>query len=258
HRAPVLLEPLSSPFHGDHAEIFAGRLQRIFNGSSNIGMMFTRRQFGGASTALWSVDSRLKLSPNWVFAGQFMQSKSGVLSAGSAQMDRGNAIFAELRRAGRRFNSTTTYQDRDAAFAGNDLGFFRRADIRQLRQNLSYQWRPESSALLSAGPFSSAQAAYDHNDVLQDWYADLPMQFNFKGPTALSFGRMESFERYQEIGFRKSSSYITFSSDKWRVVGFRASCSQGKEINFFPPPVVPPALGNTPQPSPRRTTPPPT
>ncbi len=70
-RAPGLLEPLDSPLRGEHAEIFAGRLQRTFNGSSNVGVMFTRRQFGGASTTLLSVDSRLKLGPNWVLAGQF-------------------------------------------------------------------------------------------------------------------------------------------------------------------------------------------
>ena len=240
-RAPGLLEPVGSPLHGDHAEIFAGRLQRIFNGSSNLGVMFTRRQFGGASTSLWSVDSRLKLGPNWVLASQFMQ--SGVIVPG-APIDLGNAIFAELRHVGRRFNSSTTYQDRDANFAGNDLGFFRRTDIRQLRQNLSYQWRPEGGMLTSAGPLVSAQAAYDHNGVLQDWFADLPLQFNFKGPTSFSFGRTESFERYQGIGFRKQSSYVTFSTDKLRMVGLHASYAQGMEINFFPAAGVVPALGN--------------
>jgi Domain of unknown function (DUF5916) len=240
-RAPGLLEPLTSPLRGDHAEIFAGRLQRIFSGSSNLGVMFTRRQFGGASTSLWSIDSRLKLGPNWILAGQFMQ--SGAIARG-VTLDSANAIFAELRHVGRRFNSSTTYQDRDANFAGNDLGFFRRTDIRQFRQNLSYQWRPEGGALTSAGPLFSAQAVYDHNGVLQDWFADLPLQFNFKGPASFSFGRTESFERYQGIGFRKQSSYVTFSTDKLRMIGLRASYAQGMEINFFPAAGVLPALGN--------------
>lgn len=240
-RAPGLLELLSSPEYGDRAEIFAGRLQRVFNGSSNIGVMFTRRQFGGASTTLWSVDSRLKLGANWIATGQFMQ--SGV-SANGAQMDLGKAIFGELRHAGRRFNSITTYQDRDPLFAGNDVGFFRRTDVRELRENLSYQWRPEDGLIQSAGPSFYAEAVYDHKGVLQDWIADLPLRFTFKGPASLSFGRTDSFERYQNIGFRKNSSYVTFSSDKWRFVGLRASYSQGMEINFFPAAGQIPMLGN--------------
>ncbi len=241
-RAPGLLEPVGSPLRGEHAEIFAGRLQRIFNGSSSLGAMFTRRQFGGSSTTLWSLDSRLKLGPNWIFAGQFMRSSIAGLT--TVAQGTGNAIFAELRHAGRKFNSSTTYQDRDANFAGNDLGFFRRTDIRQLSQTLAYQWRPESGALTSAGPVFAAQAAYDHQGVLQNWFADLPMQVSFKGPSSFNFGRTEAFERYQGIGFRKQSSYVSFSSDKMRMVGLRASYSQGTEINFFPAAGVLPSLGN--------------
>jgi hypothetical protein len=228
--------------HGNHAEVFAGRLQRIFSGSSNLGMMFTRRQFGTNSTTLWSVDSRLKIGPNWILAGQFMQSAISTTSLGATGT--GNAIFTELRHAGRRFNSATTYQDRDANFAGNDLGFFQRTNIRQLSQTLNYQWKPESGVLTSAGPLFSAQTAYDHNGVLQNWFADLPLQLNFKGPTSLTFGRTEAFERYQGLGFRKQSSYINFSSDKMQKVGFRASYAQGLEINFFPAAGVLPSLGN--------------
>ncbi|HEY7403823.1 MAG TPA: DUF5916 domain-containing protein [Candidatus Angelobacter sp.] len=240
-RAPGLLEPLDSPQYGDHAEVFVGRVQRLLKGGSSVGAMVTRRQFGSASINLWSVDTRLKLGPNWVLTGQFMQ--SGVLAGNGAELAHGNAIYADLRHVGRRFNSSTTYQDRDSNFAGNDLGFFLRTDVRELTQNLSYQWRPEGGVLTSAGPLFSAQVAYDHNNVLQNWFADMPLQFNFKGPTSLSFGRLESFERYQGIGFRKSSSYASFSSNR-RVIGFNAFYSQGQEINFFPATGVLPALGN--------------
>ena len=241
-RAPGLLEPIDSPLRGTHAEIFAGRLQRIFSGSSNLGGMFTRRQFGGSSTTLWSLDSRLKLGPNWILAAQFMQSNATGTMVPAPGI--GNAIFTELRHVGRKFNSSTVYQDRDANFAGNDLGFFRRTDIRQLTHNVSYQWRPENGAVTSAGPLLSAQATYDHQDILQDWFADLPLQVNLKGPTAFSFGRTESYERYQGIGFRKKSSYVTFSSDKFRTVGLRASYAQGLDVNFFPAVRVTPAMGN--------------
>ena len=240
-RAPGLVLPTNDPLYGERAEIFAGRLQRIFNGgSSNVGLMYTRHQFGGNSTNVASIDTRLKLGHNWLFAGQYMES---ALQTTGLATDLGSAIFAELRHVGRRFNLSTGYVDRTANFAGNDLGFFTRTDIRQLRQTVAYQWKPENGVLTSAGPLFSGNTTMDHAGVLQDWYADLPMQFNFKGPSSFSFGRTESYELYRGIGFRKQSNYGSFSTDKLRVVGLRAFYAQGVEINYFPAAGGTPTLG---------------
>jgi hypothetical protein len=259
-RAPGQGLSTADPLSGERAEIFAGRLQRIFNGgSSNVGLMFTRRQFGGNSSNIGSFDTRLKLGPNWIFTAQYMESAvqnntvqtifdpNTGLAIGSTALgtDLGSAIFAELKHVGRGLNWITSYVDRSANFAGDDLGFFTRTDIRQLRESASYLWHPEGGALTSVGPNFSGYATIDHTNVLQDWYADLPMVFNFKGPSAFSFGRTESYELYQGIGFRKQASYGTFSTDKLRVVGLSASYLQGVEINYFPAGNRLPTLGNS-------------
>jgi hypothetical protein len=240
-RAPGLVLPTTDPLFGERAEIFAGRVQRGFNGgSSNVGLMFTRHQFGGNSTTVGSFDTRLKLGRNWIFTGQYMES---AVQGGGVATDLGSAIYAELKHAGRSFNWSTGYVDRTGNFAGDDLGFFTRTDIRQLRESASYQWKPEGGALTSVGPNFSGYATLDHANVLQDWYADLPMVFNFKGPSAFSVGRTESYEFYQGIGFRKQASYGTFSTDKLRVVGLSAAYLQGVEINYFPAAGRLPTLG---------------
>jgi hypothetical protein len=241
-RAPGKLVAANDPLRGDRAEIFAGRVQRLFGGSSHVGGMFTRRQFGGSSTTLFSVDSRVKLGSNWVFTGQVAESQ--MLLAVNPKQVWGTAAFGELRHAGRNFNSSTVYVDRSADFAGNDLGFFQRTGIRQARQTLNYQVRPEGTVLTSAGPDFFANYTTDQFGRVQDWLADMPLAFKFKGPVSFSVGRTESYERYLGIGFRKNSDYASFSSDKLKVLGLRASFSQGKEINFFPAAGVLPALGN--------------
>ncbi|HET7872246.1 MAG TPA: DUF5916 domain-containing protein, partial [Terriglobales bacterium] len=241
-RAPGNLEPLSSPLHGARAEVFAGRLQRLFSGSSNLGAMFTRRQFGDSSTTLYSVDTRLRLGGNWIFAGQYMQ--TNLIDPTNTPNVWGNAGFAELRHTGRKFTSSTSYTDRSAAFAGNDLGFFQRTNIRQASQNLGYKWRPEDGLITSYGPQLSAVATVDRSGQLQDWFTDMPMVFNLKGPSSFSFGRTEMMERYQGINFRKNSSYGSFSFNKIRSFGLNAFFSQGTEINFFPAASRLPSLGN--------------
>lgn len=241
-RAPGKVLPATDPLHGDRAEIFTGRVQRLFGGSSSVGAMFTRRQFGSSSTTLISLDTRVKLGANWVLAGQAMESQLLVADGGPGTW--GTAVFAELRHAGRQFNSSTTYVDRTGNFAGNDLGFFQRTDIRQARQSLSYHVRPEGSIVTSAGPEFSAVATVDHAGQMQDWFADMPMAFKFKGPTSLSFGRTELYERYRGIGFRKHAGYASFSTDKSKILGVKAFFSQGTEINFFPAAGLLPSLGN--------------
>jgi len=231
-RAPGKVLPATDALHGDRAQIFAGRVQRVFGGSSSLGGTFTRRQFSGASTTLGSLDARIRLGANWVLSGQLMESQ--LVSADGAPQRWGTATFAELRHSGRQFNSSTTYVDRTSDFAGNDLGFFQRTDVRQARQNLSYHVRPEGGILTSAGPEFSSVVTVDHAGQMQDWFADMPVAFKFKGPTSLSFGRTELYERYRGIGFRKNSSYASFSSDKFKVFGVKAFFAQGTEINFFP------------------------
>lgn len=260
-RAPGQILSTSDPLFGERAEIFAGRVQRIFNGgSSNVGLMFTRRQFGGNSTNVASFDTRLKLGHNWIFTGQYMESavqnntiqtifdpNTGLpissLPNSALGTHLGSAYFAELKHVGRGFNWVTSYVDRTDNFAGDELGFFTRTDIRQLRENTSYLWRPEGGLLTSVGPVFSGYATIDHANVLQDWYADLPLVFSFKGPSAFSFGRTESYELYQGIGFRKQASYGTFSTDKLRVIGLKASFLHGTEINYFPAGSKLPTLG---------------
>ncbi|MBZ5526065.1 MAG: DUF5916 domain-containing protein [Acidobacteriia bacterium] len=240
-RAPGRQVLETDPLDAAHALNFAGRLQRLFGGSSSLGVMFTRRQFGPASTNLGSIDTRLKLGENWVFTGQYMRSFSLNNGADLA----GSAAFAELRHASRRFNSTTTYLDRSADFAGNDLGFFRRTDIRQVQQKFEFLWRPERGALLVAGPLPSGFATWNHAGQLQDWSADLPLYFSFKGPSSLTVGRTESQERYRGIDFRKSNNYVSFSSDRLRWIGVNGFFSQGQEINFFPAAGLLPVLGGS-------------
>src|SRR5260370_13786497 len=50
------------------------RLEREFGEQSNAGMLVTSRDVGSTSNRVVSVDTRLKLSPNWVAGGQVMRS----------------------------------------------------------------------------------------------------------------------------------------------------------------------------------------
>ena len=241
-RAPGKLEPLGSPLRDARAENFAGRLQRVFSGSSNVGVLFTRRQFGGNSVNLVDVDARVKLNENWIVSGQAIQSSGRTLDGSSAN---GTAVYTEIRQSGRNAFFSSAYRERTANFAGNELGFFRRTDIRQTRNEFDYTWHSEGGRLQSSGPQITSTIDWDRAGQLQDWNLDVPMWLRFKGPIAVSAGRTESFERYLGLGFRKHQSYATFSSSQFDKLSFDASLSKGNEINFFPGKGILPFLGNS-------------
>jgi hypothetical protein len=165
-----------------------------------------------------------------VFTGQAAHS-SAHDQTGESQS--GSDYFAEIRHTGLHLNYFANYLDRSPDFRA-DLGFIPRVDIRQVRNQVAYQWRPDRGTLVSFGPTIDTHVIWDHRGQLQEWMADIPFSFTFKGPTSLSVGHLEEFETFQNIGFHEKASYINFSTQRLRWLGIDASYSQGTNINFFP------------------------
>jgi len=131
------------------------------------------------------------------------------------------------------FTYATSYLDRTPNFRA-DLGFIPRVDIRQGKNTVGYQRRPAHGALVSFGPTIYSRAIWDHRGQMQEWSLETPFSFQFKGPTSFTIGRIEEFERYQNIAFRENASYVCFSTQRLRWMGIDSSFVHGTNINFFP------------------------
>lgn len=229
-RAPGRLAAPSDRGAGDRAGVGIVRVQREIGSQSAVGALFSRRQFAGSSNDVLSFDARVKLNANWVFTGQAVHSWSRDFAG-----DRlgGSDYFAEIRHTGLHFSYATGYLGRSPGFRA-DLGFIPRLDMRQLKNEASYQWRPESGALVSFGPALNARVLWDHRNQLQEWVVDAPFTFTFKGPTSFTIGHLQEFETFETIGFHEKATYFTFSTQRLRWLGIDASYARGTNINFFP------------------------
>lgn len=241
-RAPGHLLSPFDPVSGARAQIAVGRLQHEFSGQSNLGFFYSRRQFASATNQVFSMDTRIKLTPNWILTAQ----AAGTASADSAEpTTTGTDFFFEINRSGRNLNTYAYYRDRSTDFH-TDLGFVPRTDIRQVKYVAGYRRWPERGALINYGPAIFAVANWDHQGQLQDWYVDLPFYLKFKGPMSFSAGRTTSYELFQNIGFRESVNYVNFSVAKLRWLSFEGSWSRGFGVNYFPGKAHAPFLaGNT-------------
>lgn len=140
--------PVGDPLHGKRALFAIARVSRDIFNQSSIGMIYTDREFEGSYNRVGGLDTRLKLSPNWVATFQGVRSWTRELDGSRLN---GTAFDAEVRRSGRQFSYSLEYNDRSPDFR-TASGFLRRPDIRRIGQNLGYFFRPEGKRLISWGP----------------------------------------------------------------------------------------------------------
>ena len=231
------------------------RVTREFGNQSYIGGFFSSRDFADTSNRVASIDARLKFSKNWVAdvqgvhswtrqnarAGQnclsFQQNAQGF---GSQQ---GNALWADASYSGRHFVFTTNYNDFSPNFC-TELGFVNRIDIRQNNAFAAYFWRPNTGKVIDFGPTVSETVDWNHNGVLQDWGAGLGFQADLRKQTTISINRGEAYERLGNFEFRKHSTSLFLATQPYKWISLSARYARGTGENFFPPPGVPPFLGN--------------
>jgi hypothetical protein len=223
------------------ASIGVLRVEREFGDQSGIGMFVSDRNAGGTWNRVYSLDARLKLNQNWVLTGQFIRSETQRQERGRFV---GPASQASLAYLGRHFEYVSNFQDRSPNFRA-DLGYIPRVDIREFGQNITYLWRPESGPLISFGPTVAAAANWNRAGRLQEWFGNGEFEFDFVGATQVKISRINSYELYQNRGFRKHGTELSFFTERSKRFGTSGSINWGTAVNYEPAPEVVPFLGRS-------------
>lgn len=239
--APGKRVPPTDPLHGQRAGIGMARVQREFAAQSTIGLLVTSRDLASSWNRVFSLDTRLRLHPNWSLSGQFIRTTTRELDGTRLS---GPASYAQLNHSGRHFFYTGSYSDRSPAFR-SELGFIPRVDIRQFQNFLNYLWRPKDKRVLNFGPTVSTLVNWDRQGRLQDWAADAGFTLGFAGLTHLFVRRNEAFELFENRGFRKHTTSVFFFSERLPWLTIFANYNQGAGINFFPAGELPPFRANS-------------
>ena len=248
-RQPGRDQPNGSPFD-TRAGIGLVRVARELGQQSQIGALFSSRDFADTNNRVASLDARFKLSPNWVLEGQVAHSwtrQNPALPPQCFQNDshlQGTAALANVGYTGRHLFYSSGYDDKTPGFC-TELGFVNRVDIRKFNNFVGYLWRPEKSRVLDFGPSGTGTVIWDHTGRLTDWGADFVFQVDFTRQTTLTVTRREAFELFQGLGFRKHLSGISVTTQPYKWLGFNAVVTTGTGENFFPAPGLLPFLGNT-------------
>jgi hypothetical protein len=239
-RASGRRAPPEDPLHGTRTIDGVMSVRRELGEQSSIGFLATSRDFGLSSNRVLSLDARLKLNQNWLFSGQAMH---GTTRPIDGQPLTGPGALLELAHDGRYFGYVARYIDLSPGFR-SQLGFVKRVDIRQIEQEAQYRWRPRDSPVVKYGPTLSAVWNRDRAGRVQDWKINSQFKIDFVRETKLEIGHEQAFELFEEIGFRKQMTTVTFSTEWLNWLAASATYTEGTEINFDPAPGLVASLAN--------------
>jgi hypothetical protein len=225
----------------DRAHMGVARVQTDIGKESTLGVFVSQYALDGGSNRTISVDTRIKLTPNWIATAQAVRTSD---SEGSAATSSGRSYLAELEHVGRHFTMDTLYSDLSPDFHP-ELGFIPRTDLKQINHKAGYRWHPESGAVLGFGPSLSSLVDWNHAGQLEDWQLNVPFSLQLKRSTNITAGHLEIFERYQEIPFREHATYGTFSTELLNWASLDLSYVRGTNINYYPAQGIAPFLAQS-------------
>jgi len=212
-----------------------------FGEQSNVGVLFTRSDFAGNSNSIISLDTRLKLSPNWVFSGQLAFSDAREPDSTHRQ---GASSWAELSYTGRNLVYASRFLNHSPDFYA-ELGFIPRVNIRKMEQYFRYYWKPEHSPILLFGPEISAIVTWNYEGKIQDRVLDISFGADLPGPTGMGCRHVNANELFQNLYFRRYSTDCGLFTAWLGWLELTADYGWGRSINYFPAHELPPFLAST-------------
>ena len=226
---------------GGAAGIAVGRVQREFPNQSTLGAFVTSRAHGPDHNLVAAADVRWKLSPNWVFSGQAIASRSRL--AGGADIS-GPAYNASLFYSSRTVLYSLFYSDRSPSFR-TTLGFVPRIDIRQIEQYGEYRWRPRTGPVVAFGPNTYVRLNWSHAGQLQEWILRFPFEVQLKGRTQIFVRRVESAERFRGVDLRQAFQTVNVTTEWLKWLSISEGFEWGTTPNYFPPAGIAPHVGES-------------
>jgi hypothetical protein len=239
----------NDPNQDKRALFTVARVRRDILKQSNIGVIYTGREFQDSYNRVGGIDGRLKLSQNWVAGYQAVASKTRGLDGSEIS---GPAYTAYIYRSGRQFEYRGSYEDISPNFR-TQTGFVRRTDVRTIDQTVAYTFRPEGKFLISWGPSLFTNQLWDHSGLRLDGTLGLRLRAELTGQTFVGVFSGTNRERLRPQDFGVLTESRDFGSNfkgffvqsgYFKKFTINGEYSRWAGINFAPPAGQEPHLGN--------------
>ncbi len=277
-RSPGLALPDYFPLSGIRSYFTVARVSRDIGRQSSVGALYTDWECPTTSeyNRIGGVDTRLKFSPNWTLDGQAVTSSSNILgnvfsptysasnceanaypfssgNKGNSNHYAGPAERLELHRDGLHLTYDAQYNDISPGFVSVP-GFINRVDIRELKQEFDYRFRPKHGWIVDWGPTVIARNDFDHSGLRLDTDYSPYMAIQGRGHTVIYLRPYEEtrerlrpqdfcFYGYCQLpplsnqDYHEHTSGASFQTGYFNKATILASYYWGDAVNFVALPV---------------------
>ncbi len=226
-RAPGKVEDELDRSFGRYAKTFISRIRYDLYSESNIGAIFTDREFLDGYSRLFGVDSNFRLNRTTSVGGRairtWLQDPGGVERTG-------HLLDANIRQSGRNLSWFLAGYQLSPDF-GTDVGFVRRTDERRFFSNISYRFWPEGR-IINWGPRVMVMRNWDFNGVLQDRGLGLGLNFSLAGNISFNADMNREMERFLGTNFDKTRFSVRGNVNANRSLSFGANVRVGDQILY--------------------------
>ncbi|MCI0601796.1 carbohydrate binding family 9 domain-containing protein [bacterium] len=238
------------PISGDKAIFSVFRISRDILEGSNLGILFTDREFESSFNRVAGIDGRLKLNSNW--AGSF-QAVTSVTQLLDGRHLSGPAYQLDLLRSGRKLSYEFIYAGISPDFR-TQSGFVERTDIHSFHQSATYSFRPEGKHLINWGPALFTDYILDYSGKRLDWVFNPHFLMEFTGQTLISLRYAAFREKLRAVDFPVLAKDQDFSHHQFAAsfatqlipqFSVNAFGFHGSKVNFNPAEGTIPFLGQT-------------
>jgi hypothetical protein len=206
-----------------------------------MGVTFINTDFGSTYNRVGSIDTRVGLGSNWF--GKLQLARSSTRTADGRRLN-GQDVLAEITNSTAHTDFSSTWTDRSPGFRA-ELGYIPRVDIREWKNNATYRWRPKNSAVVAFGPGMSQGVNWDRKGRVQEWWVNPSFTVEMMPLTTFTIEHKQSYELFQNLGFRQHTSKLHVSSDLTKRLAFNGNYQFGSGINYYPRAGLPPFAVHT-------------
>ncbi len=229
-RAPGRVDDPTNRAFDQSAQTIIGRAKYDLWSESNVGTIFTAREFLDGYSRVFGLNSDFRISPT--LTGDFTAVRSWHKDVGSSQ-EGGNMLATRFAEVGRNLGWSLYGYQVSPEFQ-TDVGFVRRRDQRNLGSTLSYRFWPENW-IINWRPSLRYTRSYDFDGVLQDEGRGVRMNIQFAKSISLNGGYNWDLERWQGIDYEQQGFSLSGRVNTSRSYSFGANVSMQDQIFFSAP-----------------------
>lgn len=232
------------PLFHRRAFFATGRIAQDIGTGSNIGVIYTDREFGGGWNRIGGLDYTARITEHWSSSGQFVESSTLTPSDPDTPSlySAGPASYIDVQRDGHSFHMHSSYKDFSSGFQ-SQTGFIQSTNIRRARNDLVYRWFPKNSVLQSFGAEVASSVAFDHQGNRVYSYLSYNPFFKLSGEITIkpiggqssdTLGPQNDYPFTQNRNYTQNYGGLIVSGAPMPQFSFDIHAQYGGNVNYNP------------------------